>query len=579
MTDQTSRDVAKGDATVAKSQARANVPAKGARKSAKHVKKIPKAQSAQRTPAQHPVMEMASPADEDQGSPHTLDRATRAWLGRFTGSVSPAAFMGAYADWWMHMAISPGKQLELVDKAVRKMARFAAYNTHLLSGRECDACIEPLPQDKRFAHEDWQTWPYNVMYQGFLLTQQWWHNATTDVRGVSRHHEDVVSFMTRQILDIFSPSNFPLTNPEIIRVTAEKGGMNLYHGWMNFLEDMERQLAGRRPVGTEKFKVGETVGITPGKVVYQNSLIELIQYSPTTEQVYAEPILIVPAWIMKYYILDLSPHNSLVKYLVDRGHTVFMISWKNPGPADRDVDFDDYRTKGVMAALDAVSAIVPKRQVHAIGYCLGGTLLAIAAAAMARDGDDRLKTMTLLAAQTDFNEAGELMLFIDESQVAFLEDIMWDQGYLDTRQMAGAFQLLRSNDLIWSRLVHEYLLGERQPMIDLMAWNADATRMPYKMHSTYLRRLFLNDEFAEGHFEVEGAPVTPGRHPGADVRCRHRMGPRRAVAVGLQDPPADQYIGDVPADQRRPQCRHHQRTRPQGAALSHRHPRPQRTIC
>lgn len=226
MTDQTSRDVAKGDATVAKSQARANVPAKGARKSAKHVKKIPKAQSAQRTPAQHPVMEMASPADEDQGSPHTLDRATRAWLGRFTGSVSPAAFMGAYADWWMHMAISPGKQLELVDKAVRKMARFAAYNTHLLSGRECDACIEPLPQDKRFAHEDWQTWPYNVMYQGFLLTQQWWHNATTDVRGVSRHHEDVVSFMTRQILDIFSPSNFPLTNPEIIRVTAEKGGMN-----------------------------------------------------------------------------------------------------------------------------------------------------------------------------------------------------------------------------------------------------------------------------------------------------------------------------------------------------------------
>jgi polyhydroxyalkanoate synthase len=324
---------------------------------------------------------------------------------------------------------------------------------------------------------------------------------------VAPESERAVEFIARQLLDVCAPSNFLATNPELLEATLRQGGTNLVRGWLNMLEDWERAVAGRKPVGVEAFPVGEAVAVTPGQVIHRNRLIELIQYAPTTTRVAAEPVLIVPAWIMKYYILDLSPQNSLVKYLVDRGHTVFMISWKNPDAEDRDLGMEDYLRLGVMEALQAVSTVLPGRRTHGVGYCLGGTLLAIAAAAMARDGDERLKSISLLAAQTDFTEAGELMLFINESQVAFLEDVMWEQGYLDTKQMAGAFQLLRSNDLIWSRMLRQYLMGERDAMTDLMAWNADTTRLPYRMQAEYLRRLFLDNDLAEGRFHVGSRPV------------------------------------------------------------------------
>ncbi len=437
------------------------------------------------------------------------DRALHAATARFTAGISPAALAAAYLDWAAHLAYAPGKRILLLNKALRKAMRFGTYlQKHAVSGGQTEDCIKPLPQDHRFADEAWHKSPFNLFYQGFLLQQQWWHNATTGIRGVSKQHENLVEFAARQILDMMAPSNFPLTNPEILTRTVASGGANLATGWQNFIEDAERVFAGKKPVGSENFVVGRDVAKTPGKVIYRNRLIELIQYAPATDTVRPEPILIVPAWIMKYYILDLSPHNSLVKHLTEQGFTVFMISWKNPGPEDRDLGMEDYRTLGVMNALDLVNAVVPGRKVHAVGYCLGGTLLSIAAAAMARDGDQRLATLTLLAAQTDFTDAGEITLLIDEGQIAFLEDMMWEQGFLDGRQMAGAFQMLRSNDLIWSRVVHEYLLGEREAMTDLMAWNADTTRMPYRMHSDYLRKLFLDNDLAEGRFAAGGRPVS-----------------------------------------------------------------------
>ena len=444
----------------------------------------------------------------DVATTNPVDRLFHARLGRATLGLSPATLFLAYSDWLTHLAISPGKQGELVQKAARKAARFAIYASKAVTDPQTPPCIEPLPQDRRFRHEGWQQPPFNLIYQSFLLLQQLWFNATTGIRGVSRHHEHAVWFAARQALDVYSPSNFPLTNPEVLQATLQEGGTNLLRGWMNLTEDWERIAAGKAPPGTEAFRVGETLAVTPGKVVFRNRLIELIQYSATTNAVCREPLLMVPAWMMKYYIMDLSPHNSMVKYLVEAGHTVFMVSWKNPGPEDRDLDMEDYRTLGLDAALDAVSAIVPDARVHLVGYCLGGILTTIAAATMAREGTEgRLASLTLLTTLTDFTEPGELGVFIDPSEVSYLEDMMWEQGYLEPNQAAGSFHLLRSNDLIWSKMVHEYLLGKRQPMFDLMAWNADGTRMPYRMHSELLRRLFLNNDLAEGRYRTAGRPI------------------------------------------------------------------------
>lgn len=424
--------------------------------------------------------------------PSNLDRSLRAATGHLTQGISPYAMSTAWFDWYSHLLASPERQFQLANLALQTTTAQPPAG---------------VPADKRFSEPEWQSWPYAPMLHGYLNWENWWHAATADIRGMSHKDAERVRFMTNQLLDVASPANNPLLSPVIQKKLAVQHGLNALQGLANLTEDLARQAQGQLPNGTDAFKVGGNLAITPGEVVFRNDLFELIQYSPQTSTVGAEPVLIVPAWIMKYYILDLRPENSLVRYLVEHGHTVFMMSWTNPTKADRERSFDDYRAHGVMAALDAVGKIVPGAKAHLAGYCLGGTIAAITAATMSRDRDDRLASLTLLAAQTDFSEAGDLMLFVDESQVSFLEDLMWEQGVLDAKQMAGAFKMLRSNDLIWTKAVREYVLGERDTVNDMAAWNSDPTRMPARMHSEYLRSLFLENRLTSGRFAVEGRVI------------------------------------------------------------------------
>jgi polyhydroxyalkanoate synthase subunit PhaC len=448
-------------------------------------------------------------AEKTQSDLHyeTVDKSLRAALARLTQGISPYALGIAWLDWAIHYLRSPGAQLDVLHRLNESLQRIGLYTLMKAAGRDSPP---PFPGNGRVASQTdglWADLPMDLMRQFHLALTDAAMLAATAPRGMESIDRTRMAFMRQQLMDALAPHNNPFLNPDIRRQTLKEGGMNLLRGAQNFIEDITRQIGGQRPAGSEAFVAGKSVAATPGTVVYRNDLIELIRYAPATETVLAEPLLIVPAWIMKYYILDLSPHNSLVRFLVSRGFTVFMISWRNPTPADRDLSFDDYRTQGVMAALGEISRLMPERGIHACGYCLGGTILSIAAATMARDGDKRLKSITLLAAQTDFSEPGELMLFVDESQVAFLEDMMWDQGVLDTHQMAGAFQILRSNELFWSRIIHDYILGQRDQMTDLMAWNADQTRMPYLMHSEYLRGLFLENRLTGGRFAVDGKVI------------------------------------------------------------------------
>ena len=453
----------------------------------------------------HPATVVQPAAERPEPSHQTLDRALRAAVARRTGGVSAHAFLSAWSDWAFHLGTSPGRQLELAEHASESVRKLVSHALKL--DAEAEAPFAPKPYDHRFDDPVWKTFPFALWQQGFLATQEWWDRATDQLRGLRPEDADRVRFMARQALDVVSPSNHPALNPEILAATLATGGRNLAEGAAHFAQDMLKLATNARDPAPEGFRVGQDLACTPGTVVLRTDLFELIQYAPQTPKVAAEPILIIPAWIMKYYILDLSPHNSLVNYLVGQGFTVFMVSWCNPTAAEADLSLESYRRDGVMAALKAVGTIVPGRKVHAIGYCLGGTILAIAAATMARDGDDRLASLSLLAAQVDFAEAGELLLFVDESQVAFLEDMMWDQGYLDRPQMARTFATIRSEDLIWSRAVHRYFLGQEDMPTDMGVWVADTTRMPARMHSEYLRGLFLENRLTAGRFAVDGGVI------------------------------------------------------------------------
>ena len=443
-------------------------------------------------------------APQQTEHPHqNFDRAARAAVARLSGGVSTHAFLEAWSDWAQHLARAPGRQMELAEHAQRSLLKLMA----LASNPSGAPPFSPKPYDHRFGNEGWQRPPFQMWQQGFLAMQDWWDHATEPMRGLRPDDAERTRFLTRQTLDVLSPSNAPLLNPEIIAETVKTGGRNLIVGAAHFGHDALKTLTGQRDPAPEGYQIGKDLACTPGQVIFRNDLMELIQYAPQTPQVHARPILIVPAWIMKYYILDLSPENSMVRYLVAQGFTVFMISWTNPTSDQRDLSLEDYRTRGVMAALDAVTTVVPDTPVQAVGYCLGGTMLAIAAATMARDGDARLASVTLMAAQVDFVEAGELLLFLDESQVAFLEDLMWEQGYLDRPQMARAFAAIRAEDLIWTRAVQRYFLGREDVPTDIGVWLSDTTRMPARMHSQYLRGLFLENRLTAGRFAVDGRVI------------------------------------------------------------------------
>ncbi len=449
----------------------------------------------------------AADADEQlHRAAQRFDASLHAMATRGFGGLSPISIALAGIDWALHLATQPAESARLLQRAQQRALE--GWLQLWWDGRAA-------PQDARFAAPAWRQWPWPVVVQGYLAAGDWWQEAT-DLRGMTPHDREATRFMARQWLDMLSPSNLGLLNPEVAERTRAQAGRNLVEGWLNALDRWRESegLPRLRPL-PRPYRPGEDVAVTPGRVVHRNHLVELIQYDPVTPTVAAEPVFIVPSWIMKYYILDLSPANSFVRWLVSQGHTVFILSWRNPDEHDALLDMADYLEAGVFDPLAAIARLVPGEKVHACGYCLGGTLLAIGAAALARPQRvaraellPPLASVSLLAAETDFSEPGEMGVLIDESQVTLIEDMMAERGYLSGRQMAGSFMYLHSRDLVWSQRLRELWLGEAEHPNDLMAWNADTTRMPAAMHSEYLRRCYLRNELAEGRYPVEERPVS-----------------------------------------------------------------------
>ncbi len=478
--------------------------------SARRKKKTPAANKKTKKAPSHAAPAADSPsAPAARGSARAeIVRHLRAQLAALTGGMAPDDYLRAWWDWYLNLATHPPRQAQLAHSAYEKLLDNWQFLTRAAGG-------EPLPpghENLGFADSAWNVWPFNVYARTYANWASWWQQALSPPAAAPHPNLARVNFAGRMLLEAASPANFLHTNPELLKRTAAESGHNLIRGLKHWLEDAQRAMngSGRAP-GSEHFQVGRDVAITPGKVIFRNRLIELLQYSPQTPSVYAEPVLITPAWIMKYYILDLSPRNSLVRYLVEKGHTVFMISWKNPDAADRELSLADYVKLGFLEALEEVRRSVPRERVHAVGYCIGGTLLAIGAALLAAEGDASLASLTLLAAQVDFSEPGELSVFITPSQIAMLEAMMSKSGVLESERMGAAFAMLRSRDLMWTPAVNQYMHGERPQLNDLMAWNADGTRMPWRMHSEYLERLYLKNELAQGTFALNGTRVDLSR--------------------------------------------------------------------
>ncbi len=380
-----------------------------------------------------------------------------------------------------------------------------------MMGQKTDDVIAPEKGDKRFKDPEWQeNQVFDYIKQSYLLTARWLQNMAQNVEGLDPKTAKKVEFYTRQFVDALSPTNFWMTNPKVLKTTIESNGENLVRGLENMLEDLKAG-SGQlkiRMTDMDAFRLGVNVATTPGKVIYQNDLMQLIQYDPATEKVYERPLLIIPPWINKFYILDLRPENSFIRWCTEQGYTVFVISWVNPDEKLAEKSFADYMHEGPLAALDAIEAATGEKEANVIGYCIGGTLLATTLAYMAARGDKRFRAATFLAAQVDFSEPGELSVFIDEEQIRMLEEQMEKQGYLDGNTMGTAFNMLRANDLIWSFVINNYLLGKEPFPFDLLFWNADSTNMPKEMHSFYLRNMYQKNLLVKpGGIVIEDTPI------------------------------------------------------------------------
>jgi polyhydroxyalkanoate synthase len=426
-------------------------------------------------------------------------------------AMDPLNITGTFLDFTAKLMADPDKMVQAQIALWQDYAKLWQATADRMMGKPAEPVAEVAKGDKRFNDAAWRDEAiFDHIKQSYLLTSRWLMGLTKEATGLDDHARRKVEFHVKQFVDAMAPTNFVATNPQVLKATMESGGENLVKGLRNVLEDMQRG-GGRlaiRQTDMEAFEVGRNVATSPGKVVFQNDMMQLIQYAPSTAEVYERPLLIVPPWINKFYILDLKPENSFIKWAVDQGYTVFVISWVNPDARLRHKSFEDYMLEGPLAALDAIEKAIGTRDVSAIGYCIGGTLMAATLAYNAAGNDTRIGNCTFFTAQIDFTDAGELTVFIDEEQIANIEKLIEQRGYMDGAEMATTFNMLRSNDLIWSFVVNNYLLGKEPMPFDLLFWNSDATRLPASMHSYYLRNMYLKNLLVQqGGVTLAGVPI------------------------------------------------------------------------
>jgi polyhydroxyalkanoate synthase subunit PhaC len=428
-----------------------------------------------------------------------------------SGQMDPLGLSQAYLDFTASLMKNPEKLIEAQVEAWNAYSNIWLNAANSMLGKPAETTISPEKDDRRFKHESWESNPFfDFIKQSYLVTANSIQSVVADAKGLDESDANKLRFYTKQFVDSMSPTNFAMTNPQVLEATLESRGENLVKGLQNFCDDFDSENGKLRIKMSDinAFELGKNVATTPGKIVFQNEMLQLIQYSPMTDEVHKKPLLIIPPWINKYYILDLQEKNSLIKWQLEQGYTVFVISWVNPDETLRDKDFEDYVMSGALAAIDAIEQATGEKSLNVIGYCIGGTLLAATLAYMAATNDKRITSATFFVTLLDFSEPGDLGVFIDEQQIQSLEEGMKENGYLDGAQMAQTFNMLRSNDLIWSFYVNNYLMGKDPFPFDLLYWNADSTRMPEKMHSTYLRTMYLENRFKEpGGIIINDIPI------------------------------------------------------------------------